>query len=70
MRSAATLTLLPEPMLSRSGPLPNAGGWSFEVKWDGFHAIASIEDGLRVRSRRGCNMTEVLPELRCCPPGT
>jgi ATP-dependent DNA ligase len=40
-------------MLSRSGPLPLGQAWSFEVKWDGFRAIVSTEDGLRVRSRRG-----------------
>ena len=56
-------------MLSRPGPLPCGTGWSFELKWDGFRALVSTEDGLRVRSRRGWNMTEVLPELRGLPPG-
>ena len=56
-------------MLSRPGPLPSGSGWSFELKWDGFRALVSTEDGLRVRSRRGWNMTEVLPELRGLPPG-
>jgi ATP-dependent DNA ligase len=51
-------------MLARPGPLPSGSGWSFELKWDGFRAIVSTEDGLRVRSRRGWNMTPVLPELR------
>jgi bifunctional non-homologous end joining protein LigD len=46
------------------GPLPSGSEWSFELKWDGFRAIVSTEDGLRVRSRRGWNMTSVLPELR------
>jgi ATP-dependent DNA ligase len=58
---------LPDPMLSRSGPLPSGARWSFELKWDGFRAIVSTEDGLRVRSRRGWNMTPVLPELRKLP---
>lgn len=49
---------LPEPMLARSGRLPTGGGWAFEVKWDGFRAVVSTEDRLRVRSRRGWNMTE------------
>jgi bifunctional non-homologous end joining protein LigD len=51
-------------MLARPGPLPSGSGWSFELQWDGFRAIVSTEDGLRVRSRRGWNMTPVLPELR------
>ena len=49
---------LPEPMLARSGRLPAGAGWAFEVKWDGFRAIVSTEGPLRVRSRRGWNMTE------------
>ena len=56
-------------MLSRPGPLPSGSGWSFELKWDGFRAIVSTEDGLAVRSRRGWNMTQVLPELRGLPSG-
>jgi bifunctional non-homologous end joining protein LigD len=56
-------------MLSRPGPLPSGSGWSFELKWDGFRAIVSTEDGLRVRSRRGWNMTTVLPELGALPSG-
>jgi bifunctional non-homologous end joining protein LigD len=56
-------------MLSRPGPLPSGSGWSFEVKWDGFRALVSTEDGLRVRSRRGWDMTETVPELAALPPG-
>ena len=44
-------------MLSRSGPLPTGPKWSFELKWDGFRAVVSTQDGLRVRSRRGWDMT-------------
>jgi bifunctional non-homologous end joining protein LigD len=44
-------------MLARSGRLPTSGGYSFEVKWDGFRAIMSTEGPLRVRSRRGWDMT-------------
>jgi ATP-dependent DNA ligase len=40
-------------MLARTGPLPELGNWAYEVKWDGFRAIVSTVDGLRVRSRRG-----------------
>jgi bifunctional non-homologous end joining protein LigD len=56
-------------MLSRPGPLPAGPGWSFELRWDGFRAIVSTEDGLRVRSRRGWNITTVLPELGGLPVG-
>jgi len=45
-------------MLARSGPLPTRGGYAYEVKWDGFRAIVSTEGTLRVRSRRGWDMTE------------
>jgi len=40
---------LPAVMLSRPGPLPQFGKWSFEVKWDGFRALVSTVDGLRLR---------------------
>jgi bifunctional non-homologous end joining protein LigD len=54
-------------MLARSGPLPTRGHYSYEVKWDGFRAIVSTENGLRVRSRRGWEMTDQLPELASFP---
>jgi bifunctional non-homologous end joining protein LigD len=45
-------------MLARSGRLPTGGDFAYEVKWDGFRAIVSTEGELRVRSRRGWDMTE------------
>jgi bifunctional non-homologous end joining protein LigD len=45
-------------MLARSGRLPTSGDYSYELKWDGFRAIVSTEGPLRVRSRRGWDMTE------------
>ena len=55
-------------MLARSGTIPTSGDWSFEVKWDGFRAIVSTEGApLRVRSRRGWEMSELLPELAALP---
>jgi bifunctional non-homologous end joining protein LigD len=45
-------------MLARSGRLPASGDYAYEVKWDGFRAIVSTEGPLRVRSRRGWDMTE------------
>jgi bifunctional non-homologous end joining protein LigD len=56
-------------MVSRPGSLPSGPGWSYEVKWDGFRALVSTEDELCVRSRRGWDMTELLPELAALPPG-
>ena len=46
---------LPDPMLSRPTELPLGSGFAYEVKFDGFRAIAATIDGLRVRSRRGWN---------------
>ena len=54
-------------MLARSGSLPTRGEWAYEVKWDGFRAIVSTENELRVTSRRGWNMTELVPELAALP---
>jgi bifunctional non-homologous end joining protein LigD len=54
-------------MLAHSGKLPTRGEWAYEVKWDGFRAIVSTDGGLRVRSRRGWDMTELVPELAALP---
>src|SRR3954464_15164687 len=58
---------LPEPMLARSAPMPARGEYAYEVKWDGFRAIVSTEGPLRVRSRRGWNMTEHVQFLTHLP---
>jgi ATP-dependent DNA ligase len=57
---------LPSPMLARSGAIPS-GDYSFEVKWDGFRALVSRNGDFQVRSRRGWNMTPLLPELGDLP---
>jgi bifunctional non-homologous end joining protein LigD len=55
-------------MLARSGSIPTRGDWSFEVKWDGLRAIVSTEGSpLRVRSRRGWDMTDLVPALSALP---
>jgi ATP-dependent DNA ligase len=54
-------------MLAKSGKLPTRGEWSYEVKWDGFRAIVSTEGSLRVRSRRGWDMTEHVRFLEQLP---
>ncbi len=56
-------------MLLRSGPIPSGVGWAFELKFDGYRGLVSTEDGLRVRSRRGWNMTAFVPELASLPGG-
>jgi bifunctional non-homologous end joining protein LigD len=55
-------------MLARPDRLPR-GDYSYEVKWDGFRAIVSTEDALLVRSRRGWNMSDRLPDLAALPGG-
>jgi bifunctional non-homologous end joining protein LigD len=50
-------------MLARSGPLPTAAGYAYELKFDGFRALASQNGRRRVVSRRGWDMTGLLPEL-------
>ncbi len=54
-----------EPMLARSGPLPQSSeGWAFEFKWDGVRAI-TCWDGRRTRlqSRTLADITFQYPEL-------
>jgi ATP-dependent DNA ligase len=57
------------PMLARSGAIPT-GDYAFEVKWDGFRALVSRNGDFQVRSRRGWNMTALLPELGDLPSET
>jgi bifunctional non-homologous end joining protein LigD len=55
-------------MLARSGQIPTGRGWIFEPKLDGFRCLVCTHGKLRVRSRRGWDMTKLLPELRGLPP--
>ena len=56
-------------MLAESTPLahlrPNKH--AFELKWDGIRAIVGLNGELQVRSRRGWNMTTLVPELAGMP---
>lgn len=54
-------------MLARSGKVPTSGEWAFEVKWDGFRALVSRDGDLRVRTRWGTDLTELVPELEEIP---
>src|SRR5262245_18567006 len=65
--AVASYSALPEPMLARSGQLPTTGDYAYELKWDGFRAIVSTEGMLRVRSRRGWDMTEHVGFLAALP---
>ncbi|NNG19210.1 ATP-dependent DNA ligase [Naumannella sp. ID2617S] len=55
-----------EPMLAtaaETGELAH-DEWEFEVKWDGYRAIATVADGsASFRSRRGLDFTRTYPEL-------
>ena len=55
-----------EPMLARTGPLPDDDGrWAFEIKWDGVRAIAFVQGGrLVLKARSGRDVTARYPELR------
>jgi ATP-dependent DNA ligase len=62
-----TLPLKPPvlPQLSRSAKtLPLGEGWSYEPKWDGFRAIAFVDDGdVYLQSRNGKPLRRYFPEL-------
>jgi bifunctional non-homologous end joining protein LigD len=57
------------PMLATSVDKPFDGAeWLFEIKWDGYRAVAFIEDGkLRLVSRNQNELTERFPELKDLP---
>jgi bifunctional non-homologous end joining protein LigD len=55
------------PMLASEGSVVAlaAGQWSFEGKWDGYRLLVEVDHGaLRIRSRRGREVTKEYPELR------
>lgn len=53
------------PMLASSAPEPfDDDAWSFELKWDGYRALALIDgDGAQLRSRNGNDLSASLPGL-------
>jgi len=67
---ALPLTPPVAPQLARSRPaLPEGEGWAYEPKWDGFRAIAFVDDGeVYLQSRNGKPLNRYFPELRF-PPG-
>ncbi|HZU50075.1 MAG TPA: non-homologous end-joining DNA ligase, partial [Mycobacterium sp.] len=55
------------PMLATEGSVANhkAAQWAFEGKWDGYRLLVDADHGsLRVRSRRGRDVTSEYPQLR------
>src|SRR5208283_2399631 len=52
------------PMLARVAEKPFSGkDWIFEVKWDGFRAIAYVDKDLSLKSRNGKELKQNFPEL-------
>jgi bifunctional non-homologous end joining protein LigD len=52
------------PMLAKLAPQPFSGkDWIFEIKWDGFRAIAYVNEDLSVRSRNEKELKHSFPEL-------
>ena len=47
---------------------PSGRGWTFEPKLDGFRCLVCTHDGFRARSRRGWDMTPLLPKLAAALP--
>jgi DNA ligase D-like protein (predicted ligase)/DNA ligase D-like protein (predicted 3'-phosphoesterase) len=53
-----------KPMLAKLAHQPFSGkDWVFEIKWDGFRAIAYVNDVLSMRSRNGKELKYNFPEL-------
>src|SRR3954470_12765594 len=50
-------------MLARPGAIPSGAGWRFEPKLDGFRCLVCRHGRFRARSRRGWDMTKLLPQL-------
>ena len=62
------------PMLAKSAKSPFSGkDWQFEIKWDGFRAIAYVNNELSLQSRNGKELIGQFPELKnltTLAPGT
>jgi DNA ligase D-like protein (predicted ligase)/DNA ligase D-like protein (predicted 3'-phosphoesterase) len=54
-----------KPMLAKEAATPFSGkDWIFEIKWDGFRAIAYVNDKVSLRSRNNKELIDNFPELR------
>src|SRR4051812_46288784 len=63
---ATVLPLIAEPMLATpTDRLPQGAGWAYEMKWDGYRALARWDGRtLQLLSRTGNDQIEEFPELR------
>jgi bifunctional non-homologous end joining protein LigD len=53
-----------KPMLAQVAPKPFSDkDWIFEIKWDGFRAIAYVEEPYSLKSRNGKELKHNFPEL-------
>ena len=53
-----------KPMLARVAPQPfSSDAWLFEIKWDGFRAIAYVNEEISLRSRNNKELKHVFSEL-------
>jgi len=53
-----------KPMLAKIAPQPFSGqDWIFEIKWDGFRAIAYVNEDFSLRSRNQKELKYNFPEL-------
>jgi DNA ligase D-like protein (predicted ligase) len=58
------LMTLYRPMLTKSAPAPFTDkDWIFEVKWDGFRAIAYVKESFSLKSRNGRELIHNFPEV-------
>jgi bifunctional non-homologous end joining protein LigD len=54
-----------KPMLARLAPAPFSNkDWIFEVKWDGFRALAYVNEEVSLRSRNDKELIDNFPELK------
>ena len=52
------------PMLASSGTVSEADDWAFEMKWDGYRALATLDgDDVRLTSRSAQDMTTTYPRV-------
>src|SRR4051812_33036312 len=53
-----------EPMLASTAAPSRPGEWMVEPKLDGWRALVYVDSKVRVRSRRGSNLTPYVPALQ------
>jgi bifunctional non-homologous end joining protein LigD len=54
-----------KPMLAKEAPNPfSSRDWIFEIKWDGFRAIAYVNEDVSLRSRNNKELINNFPELQ------